>query len=194
MRMNGFPGWTRSVVAAVENGGRRIDAEELAGLAIALNVPASYLVLSKDRWIGVGDQGAATHNAVLRIFEGERAGDLAVTAFRSPRTDQAIAEMALVSRTMRRVADLAPEVSWGRLGAAEKGELERLIAGRLDVQPIEVAAAAHHLWGRSASEERDARAEERPRAKQHISRAIAEEIRGVLAEQARGRSTEGENR
>ena len=44
MRENGFKDWTRSVVAAIENGGRRVGLGELVGLSIVFWEPLAALV------------------------------------------------------------------------------------------------------------------------------------------------------
>jgi len=59
------------------------------------------------------------------------------------------------------------------------GELERQIARDLATSPDEVLRKAFALWGRSATDERDARAARHPSTKQHVSRRIKQELEEV---------------
>ena len=63
------------------------------------------------------------------------------------------------------------------------GEAERQIARRLQVEPSEVVGLSQRLWGRSLTEERDARSvgfkgnpEGRAMHRAHISRRLQQEL------------------
>jgi hypothetical protein len=190
MRQEGFPSWTRSIVAALENGGRRVGLEELVGLAITFWVPLASLVGPSDpsiEWVSLSEGAQVKPRALLRIFRGANPGDLDARNFRSPRTGREIELLGQASLLLRQIVALAPDASLEQISVAARGELERHVARRLDLkQPELVAAAAYHLWGHSATEERERRAADRPTAKQHISRDLVAEIAGVLAETDRG--------
>jgi len=66
------------------------------------------------------------------------------------------------------------------LAAAAGGRLEGAIAAKEGLDPVTVAAAAFRLWGRSATEERDARARDSGAARQSVSRAVRREIADSL--------------
>jgi hypothetical protein len=204
MREEGFAKWSRSVVAAIENGNRRVSVEELVGLSIVFATPLGEFVASgRDRWLTISEEGAVKSHALVDVFSGANPLDLPATSFDSPRRKREVAALRraveMTARVARRASKQLPDVSafsWGEvweIDSASKGELERHIARRVrphdDVgdAAFDVATAAFRLWGHSATEERDLRALDRPEAKQHISREIVREISEALAPRREGR-------
>ncbi len=146
MRDIGFPTWTRNVVAALERNRREIQIEEAVALTIVLGVRLADLLPQNPPFevVRLGEQIGFPLAEIERIFRGRLPGE-------GP------------------TGDLDREY---RLASAASGLLETRLAARLSRSPDEIVEASMELWGRSATEERDARAGDRPNTRQHVSREL----------------------
>ncbi|SQD96285.1 hypothetical protein FMEAI12_3560030 [Parafrankia sp. Ea1.12] len=161
--------WTRVRVAALERGDREtVDVGTLLLLADALDVSPGAL------------------------FAGAGGVYLSATALQSREGVQRI-----LSGAARR--ELPPE-DRRQMVPAESGEsrgsavdADAALAGRLGVTARQVVDAASAIWGRSLTEERDARVSalgdmppgERQAHRGHITRELAQEIEGRIGGAAR---------
>lgn len=186
MRFLGFLDWSRATVAAVETGRRRVTLGEVFGIARVLEIPVwSLLVWNHDR-VALANNLETSAASVRQMLKTAKDSE----AFRVTMNPD-VADMDRISNTQ---ADLclrmAPKATQQMLLQAARGELEQTIGRRYladedgedpsEGWPIVAAAAAHCLYdGRSATEERDARATT-PDSRQHVSRAIAIEIVGAV--------------
>src|SRR5204863_2269645 len=75
MRDEGFNRWTRSVVAAVENGGRQVRIDELVGLSLVAGRPITSFVFTVEPWVALGDSSEIASDALLEIFTGQSPAD-----------------------------------------------------------------------------------------------------------------------
>jgi transcriptional regulator with XRE-family HTH domain len=159
----GLP-WSRSTVAALEAGTKTIDVAELVGLAIAV-APLTELLAG---------------NGPVRL--GALAIDLGtvrkVLAGKSDLLSQEDADYLM--QGARRVA-----AAW-----AVHGEAEQKAARKLHMDALDLATAAQRRWGRSLTEERDARVKDSapadlsPRSRQalrgRVTRQLLEELAPVF--------------
>ena len=169
MRRIGFSDWTRQTVASIESDPptRRVLLSELVGLASLFRLPLAALVLppgvSSLRLEGGGQVAART---VREALSGQiphwRGRQLGPPAGWEPSDNETAQDEALL----------------GRLERDAKGELERYIAGKLGVQPLDVVTQSYKAWGHSATDERDWRASESGRPKRGVSRDILDELSG----------------
>lgn len=192
MRARGFRSWTRAVVAAAERGSRRFEIDELLGLAVVLDRPLADLAASDSTVVHLGDHASMWIAGVQAMLSGARPRDLPELDRIFPlevNEDRDLAGTDLVN-LLARANHLPPGVPKrelvGRALIGAGGELEQRIARRLKTSAVEVAWAAVELWQRSASEERDRRAEERPRARAQVAREVVSEITAYMEKQ-RGR-------
>lgn len=218
MRDKGFPGWSRAVVAALENGNRVVTASELAGLSLALDCGVGELVrFGGQGWIHLGEGIRIRPRALAGIFEGEDPGALDGRSYRVEPTETRnlkryvyafldeshhipgdnldgafleAAHMFLQSMVHEHEESRYRVGSFGSgksaafiaLESAARGELEQTIARRLKADPRWIVLVAHHLWGRSPTDERERRASERTSAKHHISREIVRELADLVVD------------
>jgi transcriptional regulator with XRE-family HTH domain len=125
--------WTRSTITHIESGQRSLDVAEFAGIVVTLglfDVSATQL-LRGSGFVELGDVGVG-------LSELRRA--LAGDPFRIERRHYAVA-----------VED-ADEAE-----LASRGDTEQKVAARLGADPLTVSKLAFERWGRSLTDERDAR-------------------------------------
>ncbi len=186
--------WHGTTVTEIEAGRRHLRLEQLLLLALALDAsPADFVAgdepvhLTADARVGVRTvRGLLAgrlddHDDVLEIPQSRafvaalRAGS-GVLAKLNEMLGTDDRTRGQVLQDVRRAEESVDE-------AVRKG------AGPLDVEPVVFAAAAIRLYGRSFTEERDARVEKdgpavSPRVRQarrgHASRQLIAEIRGFL--------------
>lgn len=132
--------WTRSVVAYIESGQRKIELSEFVALCIALEVTTTELLAGRAAELVLYDDG--DHGAPLRDLRKVLAGGTVPPPNKPP------------SRA---------EVE--QLQEDALGEAERKVAAKFDVPAIVVAQKAQALWGRSLTAERDRRVLETPPGK-----------------------------
>lgn len=180
--------WQRSTVAALEGGMRGLGVEELVVLCRLLRTPPHELVRADDD-VSLGPHTTARGDAVRRLLAGE--SDFAPDDFDSrfdrdvqrgleagDELDQAVRRIWPKSRLDQRVPAYR----------ASTGEAEQKLARKLRVDRWLLSVAAYRLWGRSLTQERDARVSAEAPAdattrqlqalRGHVTRALAAELGG----------------
>ena len=157
--------WSRNVVAALELGARELSPAELLLLPIVLQRVTGKRVELADLVPGDGLLSAGARSlprAVLRKILAGRAIDVKI--------DQTPA----LTRAQRAAQD-------------ERGEAERKAAAKLGVEPRVLALAARMRYGRSFSDERDARidpsglsARSLQARRGHVTRELLKELDPVI--------------
>jgi transcriptional regulator with XRE-family HTH domain len=148
--------WSRSSVAAIENGHKSMVIGELVLLKLALGVPMQDL-LAGDGVIRLGDGALRTLEEVRAILAGDTSAVQAV---------EELPEYTYIN--LRRYLDWQ---KGGRSGKADRdrkfqlvalagnGEAEQKAARKLCVPADVLSAMAFQRWGRSLTDERDAQVE-----------------------------------
>lgn len=178
--------WTQATVAAIETGKRHLTVEELILLPLLLTCELEELLPNVDprvenEWIALTPQTEVRLRLLRNVLNGKARNssplDIGLT------TDRRRSES--IPTSLFNNATLVPRQLKNEAAsdAAIKG------AQRLRMSPLEIAGAAQRLWGRSISEERDARIAERIRDKKprtiqalrgHVTRTLLSELRSVL--------------
>lgn len=183
--------WTRSTVAAIEAGRRALSIEEfiLLPVIVAIGYGAACRL---DELLGVTPQGFQDWRdepiALTRFLTVSLSDVWPVIVSDAGRTNlvnrapmhEAHMELGTAAAGVGRLTWRANRVRRSAFGLAEQHAAERL-----ETSPLAVSVAAHRLWKRSFSEERDRRLAEKgeasPRTLQarrgHITRAMLAEIR-----------------
>ncbi len=185
--------WTRSTVAAIEAGRRVLSIEEL--LLLPAIVGIGYGAACRlDELLGVTPQGfeewrdepiALTPSLVVNLREIWPAimSDAGRADLVNRLPTLGVDALVTVSEPASASANaLAPTVQRAAFGLAE-----RHAADRLGVSPLAVSVAAHRLWKRSFSDERDRRVSEQgdagPRTlrarRGHVTRSMLTEIQST---------------
>jgi transcriptional regulator with XRE-family HTH domain len=195
--------WTRPTVAAVELGTKTLDVGELwlLGLAlVSLGNPSPFgELLAGDGRVRVG--GGEESTPTLDFFRSFLTNDfeaLRSATLRDAGTPHFHEELrAAVERKVvapfRRVGELAPDLKVADMRTVEeaaRGDAERAAARRLRVDPVTLSAAAFGRWGRSLTDERDARvtatdsqgspAHATRGRRGHVTRQLLEELEPIL--------------
>lgn len=161
----GLP-WSRSTITALEGGRRTITVAELLLLALALDASVAELLSGR---------GAAT------LGDGS---EVPLSDIRNLLTGDAD------SAAIRKRITAARHQKHERAMRAVSGEAEQKAARKLGVTPQTIAEESFIRWGRSLTEERDARVDQeglRPRSARslqalrgHITRQLLGEIESVI--------------
>lgn len=167
--------WTRAMVAAFETGKRRLRLGELVALAVVLERPLQDLVKTNAQWVGVGEGAEIRRKDLDKVMGGTVPGPEMLRP--AGEEDLGFEEFAAAKGVVER---LLPRETPATLLLVGYGDLEQYLARKLDVSPWAVAAAGYRLWGHSPTIERDRRAASRPKAKQHISRQIRQQIEDAI--------------
>lgn len=164
--------WTVQWVSGVERGKTAVSAENLVGLAVVLTEAVGFRVGLADLLLGdepvhlgkmpsaaAGEVAAAYLRELLTAEPARRAFSSPETPFASVMPDNGNA-LSRATAKMREISNAGlGDVDVRALSRAEAGasDLEEKLARKLGIAPIIVIAAAAGLWGRSMTEERDAR-------------------------------------
>jgi hypothetical protein len=186
--------WTPATVAAIETGRRHVTAVELFLLPFVLGEPGEVVEL-KDLLAGMGRVQLTRETSVDAKVLVEVVSGRAMALGKLPAREWGrlwdTPRRRVANKAMKAVAELAPyaekypdmsardqELAWEESG----GEAERHAGYRFDCSALDVAMAARHLWSRSLSAERDARAEpdSSPQARGRITRTLLDELEPVL--------------
>jgi len=187
-RLNSVGGgstWTRSMVSALESGGKAIDPETLVLLTLTFICSMGDLFEVKTT-VKLDEDRFATPKGLRELFRGPNVNDLYPPGQFFPWSKATTEGLMDAMKKFQEHVTKAVEgfnldgVSMLALERAERGDLGRLIARRLSTSSTNVASAAFHLWGHSAEDEREKRAVDRPNAKQWISRDLRAEIEELL--------------
>jgi hypothetical protein len=214
-RAGGLP-WSRSTIAQLELGTKTVDVGELVLLAHALQVSVRDL-LRTDGMIQLSPTMAMTSKGLCDVLAGKvlhlttsprarvsitasagsswgATGDVLLERGESIQDLATPTKLRARAERLQRLERILPRISNLQLGAALEaahGETERKAARTLHVDdPAEVAVAALRLWGRSLTQERDARVvdaaapDASPRTLQalrgHVTRHLLEEIEPIV--------------
>jgi len=178
---------SRSALAAIERGsGRTLDLGELALVCIAFDVEISDLLAGKGR-VRVSDSATVTLNGIRRVLTGQSAS-LRRADVDSPVT-RSLDKFSTLKRQYERLWPGARPAQIVTAERASRGEAESKAAKRLDVSPTTLSVAAFGKWGRSLTDERDARLAATPGETEgrtlqalrgHVTRELLDELRSVL--------------
>ena len=194
--------WTATFLSGVEKGTRGLTAEQLLALPVVLADALGFRVTLTDLLAGdapvllvaeppgtrSGRQRAAVPAGYLRDLV---TGEPVPRPFSAPPQPGPVPEVSPAQRAAEQVREIRRaglgDVDIRALGRAQAGagEAETRLARKLAVPSIVVVAAAASLWGRSLTEERDARvaAGEGPVAT--VSRRLTGDLTARLEDAAR---------
>jgi transcriptional regulator with XRE-family HTH domain len=174
--------WTRTAVATLEAGRRRLSAAEFLFLADMVNF-AAVLELPEDRrgsvveladlvpgegWISLTEESRIQARALRMFVRGElhqvRTTDLDVPMLRDLHA-RSRRGLAVLHRSLAEAQQIARDIIWPDATDREvvetvhdaAGEAEQKAARRLGVPVLAVALEARRRWGRSLTAERDGR-------------------------------------
>jgi transcriptional regulator with XRE-family HTH domain len=190
--------WPRTTVAAVERGAKSIGVEELVVLASVLATACRVPVTLADMFDGAGEvvlspKLTVKRSAIRRVLSGERVA----FKFRDLPGDPAekiTNVLGRVAEFAKQIESVSPTLLMEDYERAERtaGEAEERAARTLNLEYVQVVAVAAELWGRSLTEERDARVradigadadQETARAKRgRVTRQLVAQIREALDE------------
>jgi transcriptional regulator with XRE-family HTH domain len=178
LRETGFASWSRSTVAALENGGKRLEMADLVALSVVLDTDMASFLASDAEWVSLSSDIEMRTNALVKLIHGCSPREIAKEDFRPTSRGEGF-DLYLRTVLHSLLDSLARSELAPRL-ADPQPELEQYLARQLGTSPSLIALASLVLWGRTASEERDRRAESRSNAKQFVGREIARELKETL--------------
>jgi transcriptional regulator with XRE-family HTH domain len=159
--------WTQATVAAIETGKRRLSLEELTLLPLILQYVFKWLVgfselVPNDKVIEVTPQLRLKGSTVTEIWSGGyEEGILEEIPLLRAKLEQSWKELDAIDQA---ICLAWPNTTNGelmlygeRIHYESHGVAEQKAARRLGVRPWMIVVAAHHLWGRGLTEEREAR-------------------------------------
>jgi transcriptional regulator with XRE-family HTH domain len=150
--------WSRSSVAAVEATNKTIDVSELVLLSLALDARIDELLAGDER-VQLGDDTTRRLWEVRRIL----ASDGARKGIEPPKGEIEIMtrkEMEARMPNLRGFMEDARQDLSARAASAASGEAEQKAARKFGIGAQQLSIFAFDLWGRSLTEERDARVNE----------------------------------
>ena len=163
----GLP-WTRSTITALEGGRRSLSISELVLLALTLETSVTELLAGRG-YVELGDGSELPLTDVRDVLGGDR-------------------DMAAVRKRIRQ----GRHQKYQRAMQAVSGEAEQKAARSLGVTSQTIAEAAFDLWGRSLTEERDAKVDKEgpnlasARSVQalrgHVTRRLVSEIEALITD------------
>jgi hypothetical protein len=159
--------WSTSWLSSVERGTRAPSAEQLLALPVVLTTALGHRVTLADLLTGeapvlLGPDTDGRASVPAKYLRDVVTGEPTRRPFAAsvPHQLPELGEAARAAEKMREIrrAGLG-DVDVRALGRAEAGagDAETKLAKKLSIAPIRVIAAAASLWGRSLTEERDAR-------------------------------------
>jgi hypothetical protein len=174
--------WPLTWLTAVEKGTRAPTAEQLLALPVVLSAAFGQRVTLADLLAGEAPILLGMAAPVpARHLRDLVAGEPTRRPFTIPVHDPA-PEVSAAARAAERMREIRRaglgNVDIRALGRAEAGagDAETKLARKLGVDPIRVIAAAASLWGRSLTEERDARVATGEGAVTTITRKLTTEL------------------
>ncbi|MPZ15606.1 MAG: helix-turn-helix domain-containing protein [Chloroflexi bacterium] len=179
-------GWKPATVAAIETGKRAVSVGEFLSLPLFLKKPLWYF-LQADEPILITDRATVDFALLKMLLTTENPFDGSVGLLATLlRGGQLIdyAELEEIQEAMQHLGfHLEDPSRLSRLWRSIYGEAERKAARRWKHDnAVWVTVLAHKLWGRSLSEERDARTKERLQEGQNVSAIRGHVTRELLRE------------
>jgi len=191
--------WSSATVAAIETARRHVSAIELLLLPLVLasdEGPAELADLLADlgNEVALTPEASTSGQALALIARGQMRDSLASDSWDVPIYRIFDATIEVVAFWADRYLSRYPKLQPSDMIKADReasGEAERKAGYRLSASPLDVAVAARSLWGRSLSDERDARAkpDASPQARGRITRQLLDELKPVLKEGGRRRGS-----
>jgi hypothetical protein len=164
-RALGLTTWTRTRIAALERGDKAISAEDLVRLLAVLTLGLRRTVdltelFDSPRRIGLSDVASIEARRVVDVFRGGNAAKYVAVSRRTPPLDTperaaAAARAGVILHAAGRKRLLT--VGEQRAVTVGLGEADERAARKLGEAPYPFETLCAVLWGRSLSEERDAR-------------------------------------
>lgn len=186
--------WTTGWLGGVERGTRSLTAEQLLALPVVLSAAlgrritlADLLAGEEPVSLGVDGRGSVPARYLRDVVTGEPVRQpfaTAVVVAPPPEIDVA-ARAAEKLREIRRGGLADVDIRALTRAEAGAGEAENRLARRLGIAPIRVIAAAASLWGRSLTEERDARLADGGGPATVVARRLTTELTTRIEEAAR---------
>lgn len=191
---------TRSVVAAIEAGNRRIDLGSLIALSIALNVALPEWFAGEGRVEVL--PGTTTTRRALRAMFGSQADqttdsadDWSIFGLRWAEAHEKQIGDALSQLALRHVLsdteDVAPKDPQ-QAAIDANSELEQRAARKFGLDPLEVSILAHARYGHGLTTEREDRVERRARGdtdpeklrrlRSSVARGLLEDLQAFMEE------------
>ncbi len=178
--------WTASWLSSVERGTRAPSAEQLLALPVVLTTALGFRVTLADLLAGeapvlLGPDSDARASVPAKYLRDVVTGEPVRRPFAAPVPDglPELGEAARAAEKMREIrrAGLG-DVDVRALSRAESGagDAETKLAKKLSIAPIRVIAAAASLWGRSLTEERDARLADGAGSATQVMKKLAGEL------------------
>jgi len=166
--------WSRSSVAATEAGNKTIDVAELVLLSLALDARVDELLAGE----GPVQLGA---EVTRRLWEVRRilASDGATKGIEPPKGEVQIWASTELERRMpnlRAHMEAVRQQLSAKARSAARGEAEQKAARKFQIRADVLSTIALDLWGRSLTEERDARVNDA--ATQSVSAKSIQALRG----------------
>jgi hypothetical protein len=166
--------WTSNWLASVERGSRGLTAEQLLAMPVVLADALGFRVTLADLVAGdapvllvtevpVGRSARSRASVPAGYLRDLVTGQPVPRPFSGASASGAVPEVSPAQRAAEQVREIRRaglgDVDIRALGRAQagSGDAETRLARRLAVPPVVVAAAAASLWGRSLTDERDAR-------------------------------------
>lgn len=185
--------WSRSKIAALERGEKAIGLEDLVILAAALGSETGKPLAISDLFAGSGSvtltEAISIDRAALRRYLSGKEVVLRVND--SPQLRQRMSKVmadlpAILARQELLIGDSDVSVEVLESVSDKAGEAEARVAKALRLRAGELDLVSARLWGRTLTEERDARVgsdgnQETLRAKRgRTTRVLMDEIRAVI--------------
>lgn len=194
-------GWDRSTLTRIELGQRQVTAAELLTLPQLYDRSLAELLPTEPAMLTVGASvGAAELHRVLTERPALRHWFLPLLY---GAVDEALPRLTENLRRTRERFPGVPVLLVGEAAADLRGdETTDKAARKLGAAAIDVAVAAHQLWGRGLVQERDRRladsggdrgtARARQARRGHITRTLLDELRPVVEQIQRARTENGQ--
>ncbi len=173
--------WQRSTVNTIEAGNRKLTAEELLMLPFLLDVAITDLVKAP---VALTERVTMTRRGLTEFLTSSQLtmGGWKVRGFDLAKAFETLTEtiQSLPGETPVDVLELAEQDM--------SQEAEQKAARRLGYSALQISVAAHRLWGRGLTAEREARVAERQSGKGlslravrgHVTRTLDSELRSEL--------------
>lgn len=201
LRERGFLSWSHSVVAALENGGKKLDIAELVELSLTLGVPITELICGQIGWLTLRKGLDIRPAALAKLLSGHQPDDLSNADIRvsAESTTDVHCLLKFILSQITHLSNRGSEESedphdvisnsteyfeglskWTR---ANQGRLECYLARLWSTDPSVIGLGSLLCWGRSVSDERDRRARCSPYAKQKVGREVVAELKSRMTRQ-----------
>jgi transcriptional regulator with XRE-family HTH domain len=152
--------WNRATVAAIEAGKRELSPVEFLLLRPLLELEGYEDLFQGDETIAITPEVRLTSELLYALFSPDATHEQILSTREFTESPAGIDEGMRIVGQLHLDSEKFPEdpVFWRKLKQDAAGDAEQNAARKFAVQPMVIAVAAHNLWNRSLSEERDVRA------------------------------------